>query len=83
MEWDLTPHVGQWAGAGRVLKISPPPFLPCQNEREETLTTNVWIEMVRALTSRQDTFAPQGGTPWRTATVTCTPFCGCPQLSLF
>lgn len=28
------------------LKV-PFPFLPCQNEREETLTTNVWIEMVR------------------------------------
>lgn len=44
------PH---WGTEGRALKLSPS-FLPCQNEREETLTTNVWIEMVRPHPSRQD-----------------------------
>lgn len=43
--WDgICPH-----GGDRWLK-PPPPFLACQNEREETLTTNVWIEMVRPQT---------------------------------
>lgn len=84
--WGLPPRMGQWAGVGRALKLSPH-FLPCQNEREETLTTNVWIEMVRPFTSRQDnpqvTFASQGGTPWRVGTVTCTLFCWCPPLRPF
>lgn len=44
-------------GQNGALKSSPL-FLPCQNEREETLTTNVWIEMVRSLTSRLDTPRP-------------------------
>lgn len=46
--WDLSPCRGG-AEVGRELK-PPPPFLACQNEREETLTTNVWIEMVRPQT---------------------------------
>lgn len=46
--WVLPLHVGQWVEAGRTLNPSAS-FLPCQNEREETLTTNVWIEMVRPI----------------------------------
>lgn len=76
--------LGCWGDAARAgwprwdgmveLKVLPP-FLPCQNEREETLTTNVWIEMVRPQAGHP--LLTPGGNLWWAGTITYTPCCGC------